>query len=397
MERDVRALCNDARANRIEVLDTRNRQLGVEDVEGLCAALAVTTSVKSASLAWGLVTDAHAHHVSDALHRNQTLEDLNLKGNELTNAGLETMLEALIQSRTLRALDLGNQQQVDATGARHIGTLLRSEVGILERLNMENNPIGNEGARYIAEALTSNTSLTSLNIRGCRIGDEGAQSVAWAQRASGGLRLRCLCMGVNSISDVGIEALVDSFEDKATRLETLELDSTPIDDEGYKHIARFLLGNQTLTVLNLRGNRDPTAEAFKSLKEVFDTNMVMQDLRMILPLAQEAQIRLGCERNRKTHMILNVKVHDKQPDDLDARLWLLSLTLMSGRRWDVKVARDVTFAALRVAALEVMDPALKASTFPLRFVLPGDTVLGPQTPLSAALQVSVRANPEGLM
>lgn len=387
-------MCGDARNNRIETLDTNNKRLSIEDVEGVTAALAITTSVKSASMAWGILTDAHAHLVAEALRRNVGLEHFNFKGNELTSAGLGSLTEALMTNRTLRSLDLGNNN-LDADGARQLGTLLRAETSVLERLNVENNPMGSEGARYVAEALAVNGALTSLSLRGCRVGDEGAQSVAQALRTNSGLKY--LGLGVNPISDVGIVALMEGLQCNAAPsaaapadelqpsvgVQALELDSTSIEDAGYEHIADFLASNTTLTRLNLRGNRAPRPEVLELLTGAFDTNMAMQELSLILPLSQMARINAGCVRNQKPQMVLNVKVAEGQTD---SRSWRLTVGLMSGRSWDVLVPANGTFADLRAASLEAMDPTLKASEVPLRFVLPDNTVLGPRTPLSSVLQ-----------
>ena len=48
----------------------------------------------------------------------------------------------------------------------------------LTMIDLGRNNIGDEGAKYVAEALKVNTSLTKINLWDNDIGDEGAKYVA---------------------------------------------------------------------------------------------------------------------------------------------------------------------------------------------------------------------------
>ena len=49
---------------------------------------------------------------------------------------------------------------------------------------MSSNAIGDSGATAIAEALNSNTALTTLHLRGNDIGDSGAAAIAEALKSN---------------------------------------------------------------------------------------------------------------------------------------------------------------------------------------------------------------------
>jgi len=59
----------------------------------------------------------------------------------------------------------------------------------LTKINLFNNNIGAEGAKYVAEALKVNTSLTKINLNRNNIGAEGERLLREAWKHSDGLRL----------------------------------------------------------------------------------------------------------------------------------------------------------------------------------------------------------------
>merc|ERR1711991_1826 len=91
--------------------------------------------------------------------------------------------------------------------------LLRS----LTTLNLEDNPIGDEGMRHLSEALQAQPqafqSLTTLNLRSNQIGDEGMRHLSEA-----------------------LQAQPQAFQS----LTTLNLQDNPIGAEGMRHLSEAL-------------------------------------------------------------------------------------------------------------------------------------------------------------
>jgi Ran GTPase-activating protein (RanGAP) involved in mRNA processing and transport len=56
-------------------------------------------------------------------------------------------------------------------------------------IDLSYNSIATEGAKYVAEALKVNTSLTEINLSGNNIGAEGKHSLREAWKHSDGLRV----------------------------------------------------------------------------------------------------------------------------------------------------------------------------------------------------------------
>ncbi|CAF1524868.1 unnamed protein product, partial [Didymodactylos carnosus] len=85
---------------------------------------------------------------------DQTLETLNIWGNNISSEGAKALAEALKTNQTLATLDI------------------------------RNNNISSEGAKAIAEALKTNETLETLNISSNNISDEGAKAIAEAWKTN---------------------------------------------------------------------------------------------------------------------------------------------------------------------------------------------------------------------
>ncbi|CAF1669056.1 unnamed protein product [Adineta ricciae] len=72
---------------------------------------------------------------------------------------------------------------IRAQGAQHIANALRTNT-TLTTLHLDENEIGAQGAQRIADALRTNTTLTNLNLSGNRIGAGGTQHIADALRTN---------------------------------------------------------------------------------------------------------------------------------------------------------------------------------------------------------------------
>jgi Ran GTPase-activating protein (RanGAP) involved in mRNA processing and transport len=156
----------------------------------------------------------------DAL-RACPLRWLDLSANRIGDGGLAGVLGVPRPTLTvlrLRGCGLGPE------GARRIA----SSDAPLEMLELgadgegsPGNPIGDEGARWLAEA-PALAGLRHLGLRECGIGDAGVEAIAgspWLEQ------LETLLLGDNQITEAGLEALVRS--PRLPRLTRLGLTNTP--------------------------------------------------------------------------------------------------------------------------------------------------------------------------
>jgi len=108
----------------------------------------------------------HTVHLGRMLRVDTTLSEIYLGKHRMRDDGVRQLVSFLLENKTLRVLDL-RCNELGAEGARHLGNLLRMDCQLVQ-LNLSGNRIGEQGnvngARAIAEALTSNRMLKHLDL-----------------------------------------------------------------------------------------------------------------------------------------------------------------------------------------------------------------------------------------
>jgi hypothetical protein len=178
---------------------------------------------------------------------NAGLTSLDLSSQSLTEQDIAQLAQALSTNTNLTSLDI-SYNRIGAEGAKALSTN-----NSLTSLDVGWNEIGAEGAK----ALSTNTCLTSLDVSRNQIGAEGAKAL------STNTRLTSLDIGCNQIGAEGAKALstntrltsldvsVNQIGDigaKAfstnTHLTSLDASDNQIGDESYQQIAQKLAANQ---------------------------------------------------------------------------------------------------------------------------------------------------------
>lgn len=184
----------------------------------------------------------------------------------------------LRNSLTLEKLDL-TENQIDEEGAQFISKMLE-ENDFITDLNLSNNRIGSEGITYIANMLCHNTGLRHLNLSGNNLYDDiietlmeslernkyleeinlsknkfsekGGQIFGPAISANDSLQI--LDLSWNYIRLKGGVAIAKGLKDNV-RLKVCRLAYNGFGEEGGQAIADVLLHNSVLLELDLTGNR----------------------------------------------------------------------------------------------------------------------------------------------
>ncbi|KAK3819060.1 MAG: hypothetical protein J3R72DRAFT_529307 [Linnemannia gamsii] len=185
---------------------------------------------------------------------------------------LEPLAEALKTNSTLTTLNLrGNS--IGHNGAKALAEALKTN-STLTTLDLWNNSIGSDGAKALAEALKTNSTLTTLNLNRNSIGGDGAKALAEALKTNS--TLTTLNLEYNKIGDDGAKALAEALKTNST-LTILSLEYNKIGDDGAKALAEALKTNSTLTTLDLRGN-SIGSDGAKALAEALKTNSTLTTL-----------------------------------------------------------------------------------------------------------------------
>lgn len=98
------------------------------------------------------------------------------------------------------------------------------------------NPIGDLGAKHLADLLAQRPPLARLALNGCGIGLPGARALAEALPQS---RLEVLELMQNGIPDEGGQALLEAIP--LSRLSELQLSMNPISPDTAQQLERALM------------------------------------------------------------------------------------------------------------------------------------------------------------
>ncbi len=116
------------------------------------------------------------------------------------------------------------------------------------RLDLCKQHLGALGCRMVTDALTVNTTITSLLLGTDGIGDGGAADVA--RLIERNTHLEIVYLGCNFISETGAAKLSASLA-RNTSVTGLWLKRNPLGANGVQHVAEMLWHNNTLRVLDL--------------------------------------------------------------------------------------------------------------------------------------------------
>jgi len=176
--------------------------------EILISAIKANTKLSEINLDW--IPDVVQEKFSELVRDSSTLTTIHLCGNEYTSGplGMRILSEALKANSSLTSLNLyGNK--IGNLGLGKLSEAIRVNRKLLS-LNLEANEIGNEGIIHLADALTHNSTLIRLNLSSNNISDEGA--LALSKMLVHNSSLKVLSLLVNEIEDSGISALKNSLK-----------------------------------------------------------------------------------------------------------------------------------------------------------------------------------------
>lgn len=241
-------------------------QLRYERFGGLAASKALAAAlgpkVRSVDLRHNELGEAGGRRVAQALRQGSGLRDLDLRANGLRDSGVAAVA-ALLHGTTcppLQDLNLWNNS-ISADGARRLASALRKNRR-LETLNLGQNSLEDAGAIEVALALVAHPSLAALNMREAYIGDDTAPALA--RLLLNAPALRTLDMRNNCISDEGVARLVEGLSapppggGPARMVELLDLQGNEVSRIGAELLYQFTEagdGGVRLQRIRLRGQQ----------------------------------------------------------------------------------------------------------------------------------------------
>lgn len=182
-------------------------------------------------------------------------------------------------------------KDIDAEGATAVAEELSKNPAITS-LNLWKNSIAAGGAKVIASALTANNTLRELDVEGNKIGDEGARSFSRALQANRSLTK--LNLAKNDVTDIGAKALIVALQRNQTLLD-LDLSKNTLVGLGMKSAVRAALKTNShrekamsaLKELAALAASDPTSLAAVRALAAGD-GVSKKEMRALDELAQDA-------------------------------------------------------------------------------------------------------------
>lgn len=200
----------------------RHLLLGTDGLgdEGAAAVAGSGTGVETLYLGCNQITEGGACRIADQLRASpQVVTGVWLKRNPLGAGGGRAAAELIDAARSLRTLDLV-QTGLDATGAAVLADALLAAAGNgrrIERLFVGGNPLGEAGARPLAELIRAG-AIDELYVSAARLGDGGAVCLAEALEAAPHGRLTRLSGASNGIGPSAAARLVTAATAAGVRL-----------------------------------------------------------------------------------------------------------------------------------------------------------------------------------
>nr|XP_006111262.2 NLR family member X1 [Pelodiscus sinensis] len=153
------------------------------------------------------------------------VEELNLASCHLDLNSLRILFPVLLRCRTLH-LQLNS---LGPEACKEIRDLLLHDKCVVSTLRLSDNPVTEQGAKYLAEAIAGNRSLTHLSLLHTSLGNQGVEVIT--RHLAQNQHLKELNVGYNSVTDEAALALAEVAKRHAT-LKEVHLYFNDISEEG---------------------------------------------------------------------------------------------------------------------------------------------------------------------
>ena len=247
--------------------------------------------VKKADLSDNLLNDECMHVIKNLIGAKMIMI-LNLASNQISTEGLKIMQKEIIESKSLKYLNLGLYQgshrinNFSGEGGLVIARIILNNKSI-ETFILQENLLGEDSGIKIGVALSQNKTLKKLVISNNKIKNKGAKAIIENSRNLISLdlsyneissevcfdlrylmfeskNLKEIIWNGNKVSLSGINALLEGINNKNMKLKSLCLRNTSLTEEALKKLSKGLINNDTLKILDI-GENNISFSSFKDL------------------------------------------------------------------------------------------------------------------------------------
>ncbi|XP_076835971.1 NACHT, LRR and PYD domains-containing protein 12-like [Brachyhypopomus gauderio] len=278
-EEGCAALASALRSNplsHLRELNMNHNKLGDSGVKQLSALLEYRhNKLEILDLSNCNVTEEGCATLASALRSNHSshLKELNLNRNKPGDSGVE-QLSALLKNRhcKLEILELSGCCIPEEGCVALVSALRSNPSSHLRELNLDINKPGDSGVKQLSALLkNSHCKLEKLELCDCSITEEGCTALSSALMSNPSSHIRELNLTLNKPGDSGVKQLSALLKDPHCTLEKLDLSDCSIREEGCAALCSALRSNPSshLSELNLTLNK-PGDSGVKQLSALLE-------------------------------------------------------------------------------------------------------------------------------
>ncbi|XP_051991727.1 NACHT, LRR and PYD domains-containing protein 3-like isoform X11 [Xyrauchen texanus] len=228
--------------NSEEELDQFNLRKYDPSHECLLRLLPVIRASRKADLMGCNLTEKSCSALASVLSSNSSgLRELDLSSNDLQDSGVKLLSDALKSPHC--TLEILRFAACRFTGqcCENLSSVLHSSKSLRE-LDLSNNDLQDSGVKLLSDALKSHhCTLEILRFAACRFTDQCCESLSSVLQSSKSLRE--LDLSNNDLQDSGVKLLSDALKSPHCTLEILRLSGCMVTEEGCCSVASALRSN----------------------------------------------------------------------------------------------------------------------------------------------------------
>ncbi|CAF1123103.1 unnamed protein product [Adineta ricciae] len=157
------------------------------------------------------LTDDDMKTIVDEIIVKKQCKQLLLESNRITSSGLAILAQGLHKNQSLNYLDLSHNQISDA-GLSALADSLTTGSQVLKKLGLAKNEITDHGMKYLAELIKTNRTLTQLDLCSNQISDDGIRLLADAVRHHGSTIEILWLMNNPLITDDSVDSMIQMIK-----------------------------------------------------------------------------------------------------------------------------------------------------------------------------------------
>ncbi|CAH6846960.1 Lrrc74a [Phodopus roborovskii] len=273
-------------------MNLNHHGLGPKGTKAIAITLVSNTTILILELEDNYIKEEGVLSLTEMLHENYYLQELNLSNNDLGLEGARIISDFLQENNSsLWKLKLSGNNFKEESAALLCQAL--SSNYRIRSLNLSHNQFSDVGGEYLGQMLALNVGLQSLNLSWNHFHIRAAVALCNGLRSN--VTLKKLDVSMNGFGNEGALALGDVLRVNSC-LVYIDVSSNGITNEGASRISKGLEYNETLQVLKLFLNPMSIEGAFfliMSIKRNTKSRMEELDISNILVTEQFVKVLDG--------------------------------------------------------------------------------------------------------